>query len=71
MPRSDEPIEPMTLGNVRQNVRRLFVTCQNCGHQAAVNVDVWPVDVAVPSFGPRMQCIDCGKLGRYGHSELD
>jgi hypothetical protein len=30
----DEPIKPMTLGNMRQNgVRGLDVTCQHCDHQ--------------------------------------
>ena len=64
MTRRDEPIQPMTLGNMRQNgVRGLFVTCLHCGYHTAVNVDAHPDDVPVPSFGPRMRCTKCGKLG--------
>ena len=54
----------MTLGNMRRNgVRRLDVTCLHCGHHTEVNVDAHPDDVPVPSFGPRMRCTKCGKLG--------
>jgi hypothetical protein len=64
MARDDPPIRPMTLGNMRQNgVRGLFVTCSSCGYHSEVNVDAWPDDVPVPSFGPRMRCSKCGKLG--------
>jgi hypothetical protein len=64
MTRRDEPIQPMTLGNMRRNgVRGLFVTCLHCGHHTEVNVDGWPDDVPVPSFGPRMWCSQCGNLG--------
>ncbi len=36
--RSDEPIRPMTLENMRQNgVRGLFVTCSACGHHTYVD----------------------------------
>jgi hypothetical protein len=57
-------IEPMTLGNMRSlGVRGLFVTCQHCGRKTEVNVDAWPDDVAVPSFGPRMRRGRCSNLG--------
>src|SRR5258706_1843948 len=54
----------MTLGNMRRNgVRGLDVTCSACGYHTEVNVDRWPDDTPVPSFGPRMRCTKCGKLG--------
>ena len=60
----DEPIRPMTLGNMRQNgVRGLDATCLHCGHRTQVNMDAHPDDIPVPSFGPRMRCTKCGKLG--------
>ena len=74
MTRRDEPIRPMTLGNMRKNgVRGLFVTCSSCGYYAEVNVDGWPDDVPVPSFGPRMRCTKWASwvplLDRTGVSE--
>ncbi len=65
MSRPDEPIRPMTLGNMRQNgVRGLDVTCLHCGYHTAVNVDAHPDHVTVPSFGPRMRCTKCDKGSR-------
>jgi len=62
--RRDDPIQPMTLGNMRQKgVRGLDVTCLHCRHHTEVNVDAHPDDVPVPSFGRRMRCSRCGKLG--------
>jgi hypothetical protein len=69
MAKDDEPIRRMTLGNMRQHgVRGLFVTCRqgghrHCGHERAVNLDDGPDDAKVPSFGPRMRCSHCGRLG--------
>jgi hypothetical protein len=64
MPRLDESIRPMTLGNMRSlGLRSLFATCLACGHKTKVNVDAWPDDVPVPSFGPRMRCTKCGNRG--------
>jgi hypothetical protein len=64
MPRSDEPIGPMTLGNMRSlGVRSLSATCLACGSRTEVNVDAWPDDVPVPSFTRHMRCTRCGNLG--------
>jgi hypothetical protein len=53
--RINEPIEMMTLGNMRANgVRSLDVTCWQCRHRAILSADPWSDDVPVPSFGPRM-----------------
>src|SRR5215470_4564288 len=62
MTRRDEPIRPITLGNMRLNgVGGLYGP--HCGHHSEVNVDAWPADVPVPSFGLRMRCSKCGNLG--------
>jgi hypothetical protein len=62
--RINEPIEPMTLGNMRANgVRSLDVSCWQCHHQAIMSADPWSDDVPVPTFGPRMVCTRCGIIG--------
>jgi hypothetical protein len=53
----------MTLGNMRkQGVHGLAVYCLNhaCRHHTVVNVDDYPHEVEVPSFGSRMKCSKCG-----------
>jgi hypothetical protein len=53
-PRSNEPIEPMDLANMRQNgVRSLAVQCRGCRHEVIMNVDHLAGDVRVPSLGQR------------------
>jgi hypothetical protein len=48
---------PMTLGTMRSlGVRRLDVSCWMCHHAAVLDVEAYPDDVPVPSFGPRMVC---------------
>ena len=60
-PRSNNPIEPMTLGNMRANgVRALDVSCWQCHHRT---INPWPDHVPVPTFGPRMVCTRCGIIG--------
>jgi hypothetical protein len=40
MPRFDQPIEPMTLGNMRElDVRSFHMSCWNCHHQAVLSAD--------------------------------
>jgi hypothetical protein len=59
-PRSNDPIEPMTLGNMRENgVRSLDVSCWQCHHRAILSADPWPDHVPVPTFGPRMLRTRC------------
>jgi hypothetical protein len=39
-PRFDQPIEPMTLGNMRElGVRSLDMSCWNCHHQAVLSAE--------------------------------
>jgi hypothetical protein len=62
--RFTEPIEPMTLGNMRANgVRSLDVSCWQCHHRTITSADPWPDDAPVPSFGSRMVCTKCGIIG--------
>jgi hypothetical protein len=54
MARLDEPIEPITLGNMRANgVRSLDVSCWQCHYRAIISAAPWPNDIPVPTFGPR------------------
>jgi hypothetical protein len=63
-PRFDQPIELMTLGNMRQlGVRSLAIYCWQCHHQAILSADSWPDNIAVPAFGPRMVRTRCGIIG--------
>jgi hypothetical protein len=62
--RFNEPIEPMTLGNMRANgVRSLSVSCMLCHHEAVVDAAPWHDRVPVPTFGPRMVGTRCGLTG--------
>ena len=56
-PRFTDPIEPMTLGNMRANgVRSLDVSCWTCHHRTFLSAEPWPDNTPVPAFGPRMVC---------------
>jgi hypothetical protein len=62
--RFNDPIEPMTLENMRANgVRSLDIQCNQCRHRVILNVDHLPRDLTVPSFGPKMVCTRCGTIG--------
>jgi len=55
---------PMTLGNMRANgVRSLIVFRHACHRETALDVEAYPDDVPVPSFGPRPVCTSCGMVG--------
>jgi hypothetical protein len=65
--RFNEPIEPMTLGNMRANgVRSLDVCCGVCHHRTILSADPWPDNVPVPTFGLRMVCTNCGIIAPAG-----
>ena len=62
--RFDDPIDPMTLGNMRENgVRSLDIMCHQCRHETIMNVDHLPGDLTLPSLGPRMVCTKCVTVG--------
>ena len=53
MARSDDPIEPMTLGNMRANgVRSLLASCHKCHHEMIIETDQWLDRMEVSSFPP-------------------
>jgi hypothetical protein len=59
-----QPIEPMTLGKMREpGVRSFHVWCWNCHHRAVLGADRWPDDVAAPTSGPSMVRTGCGIVG--------
>jgi hypothetical protein len=63
-PRFTDPIELMTLGNMRANgVRSLAVSCHLCHHETIISAARWADEVSVPVFGPRMVCTSCGIVG--------
>jgi hypothetical protein len=68
--RLNEPIEPMTLGNMRANgVRSLDVSCWQCHHRAIMSAVPCPDDVPVPTFGPRMVCTEHRRRARPNWQE--
>src|SRR4051794_27847773 len=51
----------MTLGNMRaMGVRSMDATCEDCRHEATVNVDALPDHLYVPDVALRMRCSACG-----------
>jgi hypothetical protein len=57
---------PMILGNIRaKGIRTLAAWClgRGCNHHRVLDVDTYPDDVLVPSFGPRLRCEHCGHGG--------
>jgi hypothetical protein len=54
-------IEPMSLANMREHgVRFVEATCEDCKHEAVVNVDSLPDAVYVPDVALRLRCSACG-----------
>jgi hypothetical protein len=46
-------------------VRSLWVVCDLCQHEAALNVDGYSDAVPVPAFSPRMVCASSGIIGAF------
>jgi hypothetical protein len=56
----------MDLASMRRlGVRSLDVQCLNhrCRHQVVFDVDSYPAETLVQSFGPKMVCAQCGFIG--------
>jgi hypothetical protein len=47
----------------RLGQRSLYVICNSCDHHMTFNVDEWPDELLVPSFGRHIACSRCGHLG--------
>jgi hypothetical protein len=51
----------MTLRNMREHgVRAVDATCEQCHHEAVVNVDSLLDDVYVPDVALKLRCSACG-----------
>ena len=51
----------MPLANMRvHGIRSLEATCEDCKHEATVNVDSLPGDLFVPDVALRLRCSACG-----------
>ncbi len=51
----------MPLSNMREHgVRSVDATCQDCKHEATVNVDGLPDELPVPDVALRLRCSACG-----------
>jgi len=51
----------MTLGNMREHgVRAVEATCDDCKHEAVVNVEALPNDFYVPDVALKLRCSACG-----------
>jgi hypothetical protein len=56
----------MDLAKLRwRGVRSLDLQCLNpkCRHRTLLNVDSYPSETLVQSFGPKMVCTKCGFIG--------
>jgi hypothetical protein len=62
--RFNDPIEQMSLDNMRQNgMRSLDIQCYQCLHQVILNVDHLSGLLTVPAFKVKMVCTKCGTIG--------
>ena len=51
----------MTLANMREHgVRSVDATCEDCRHEATLNVDALPDRLYVPDVALRLRCSACG-----------
>jgi hypothetical protein len=62
--RFTDPIEAMTLGDMRANgVRSLLASCHKCHHEIIIEADHWLDRMEVSSFGLHIACTKCGTIG--------